>query len=77
MSDQKRKNVLKEPQEEFIDDGLARLEKNKDPTRSPKYEKWSMEELQREAERKKITDYMGLNKKDLIRKLQNAGVSEA
>lgn len=73
MTDQSKKDRYREPQEEFIDDGLAENKKASDARPNPpNYEDWALEELHREARMKGVENYMELDRSELIKKLNTA-----
>jgi len=68
----KKKEQLDKPQEEFIDEGLARNKKvDASDADQKKYEDWKIEELHREARLKDIENYIVMDKNELIRKLKS------
>jgi len=73
MPDQKKKKkeILREPQEEFIDEGIA--EKKKAGTSEEgktSYENMILEELHRQARLKGVENYIEMDRKELIKKLK-------
>lgn len=73
MTDKKnKKEQLDKPQEEFIDEGLAKNKKvDASNTDQKKYEDWKIEELHREARLKGVENYIEMDKNELIRKLKS------
>lgn len=73
MSDKKKKKEqLDKPQEEFIDEGLARNKKvDASDTDQKKYEDWKIEELHREARLKGVENYIEMDRNELISKLKS------
>jgi len=73
MSDQAKKDNLREPQEEFIDDGIPPNKKagQEDSDESP-YEDLKMDELHKRAQEKGIPNFVSMNKKELIERLKNS-----
>lgn len=74
MSDQKKKKkeILDEPQEEFIDKGIA--EKKKAGTSGAdktSYEHMKLEELHRQARLRGIENYIEMDRDELIKKLKS------
>lgn len=72
MSDNRKKPSEEEPQEEFVDDGVAKDERETDSEpETSKYEKWSLKKLRHKAEEKSIDGYEKLNREELINNLKN------
>jgi hypothetical protein len=73
MSDQKKKKkkILNEPQEEFIDRGIAEKKiAGSSDTEKTSYENMKTEELHRQARLKGVENYSLLNRDELIKKLK-------
>lgn len=74
MTDQSEKNIHREPQEEFIDERNTATRKGKESRTGPTdYNKWTMDDLQREARDRKIKGYMKMERKQLIHNLIGDG----
>lgn len=78
MTENKNKDSLKEPQEEFINEGIADHKKaDSDDAEEGMYQDMEMDELLSKAREKGITDFISMNKKELIEHLkQSKGKSE-
>ncbi|REL33291.1 hypothetical protein DYD21_10945 [Rhodohalobacter sp. SW132] len=71
MSDKKKKEILKEPQEEFIDEGIAeKKEPGSSDAGKPLYENMKLEELHRQARLEGLKNYIELDRDELINKLK-------
>ncbi len=67
-----KKKQLDTPQEEFIDEGLAKNKKvDASSTDQKEYGEWKIEELHREARLKGVENYIEMDKNELIRKLKS------
>lgn len=73
MSDQAKKDSFKEPQEEFIDEGIPKNKKaGKGESDESPYEDLKMDELHKRAQEKGITNFVSMNKKELIERLKQS-----
>jgi len=71
MPDQKKKEILNEPQEEFIEkelkeEGISRTSDSKEDS----YENMQIEELHRQARLKGVENYIEMDRDELIKKLK-------
>jgi len=71
MPDKKKKEILNEPQEEFIDKGIAE-KKKAGPSSAGKtsYDDMKLEELHRQARLKGVENYIEMDRDELIKKLK-------
>lgn len=69
MAEGKHEEKDEEPQEEFVNEGIANEEAEEKPD-SVKYHQWSLEDLRRKAEKKNIAGYDKLNRNELIKNLK-------
>lgn len=73
MADNKNKDSIEEPQEEFIDEGIAGNKKagSKD-TEESVFENMEMDELLQKAREKDIDGFASMDKKELIEHLKRS-----
>jgi len=70
MTDNSKKEKHREPQEEFIDEGLVQSHNAGETNREKsEYNDWTLEELHREASRKGVKNFKKLSKSELINRL--------
>jgi len=70
MTDNSKKEMYREPQEEFIDEGLAEnREAGVAKPEKSEYDGWTLKELHREAGKKGVKNFKKLNKSELINRL--------
>lgn len=68
MSEENKKQTIKEPQEEFKDDRPV-SQKDETEQNTAGYNEWSLEDLRTEAKRKEIAGYQNMDKEELVNKL--------
>lgn len=73
MTDKKKKKEqLQKPQEEYVDEGIAKNKKAGATGADQRtYEDWKIEELHREARLKGVENYIKMDRKELINKLKS------
>ena len=72
MPDKKKKEILSEPQEEFIDEGIANKKKAGSPdSGKTSYENMELEELHRQARLKGVENYIEMDRGELIKNLKS------
>lgn len=71
MANQKKKKNVDKPQEEFRDDSPPNSREGKSEEREEKnYDEWTLEQLQKEAQRQGLEEGMTMDKEQLIKKLR-------
>lgn len=75
MSEENKKQMINEPQEEFKDDRPA-SQKDETEQNTAGYKEWSLKDLRTEARRKEIAGYQNKDKEELVNKLTEVDSAE-